>query len=165
MEDSNTALLEAKNTSHKTHDQEILSSSHSHHMYEKFIRCFPKKKKRRSWEFLSPILQTEFFLTPPPKKKIKSPNRQEKNKIWWKQISIYIFNKILSQRSFMECWIKLNVSVLWASIHELHQFHHTWTFFLVNRTLVHNSHTVQRLSQTKPSQWIINLWKTAFNWK
>lgn len=70
MEDSNTALLEAKNTSHKTHDQEILSSSHSHHMYEKFIKCFPKKK-RRSWEFLSPILQTEFFLPPPPQKKLK----------------------------------------------------------------------------------------------
>lgn len=47
MEDSNTALLEAKNTSHKTHDQEILSSSHSNHMYEKFIRFFQKKKKKK----------------------------------------------------------------------------------------------------------------------
>lgn len=132
-------------------------------MYEKFIRCFQKKKKVEN--FYPQSYKLNFFSPPPPKKKIKSPNRQEKNKIWWKQISIYIFNKILSQRSFMECWIKLNVSVLWASIHELHQFHHTWTFFLVNRTLIHNSYTVQRLSQTKPSQWIINLWKTAFNWK
>lgn len=132
-------------------------------MYEKFIRCFQKKKKVEN--FYPQSYKLNFFSPPPPQKKIKSPNRQEKNKIWWKQISIYIFNKILSQRSFMECWIKLNVSVLWASIHELHQFHHTWTFFLVNRTLIHNSYTVQRLSQTKPSQWIINLWKTAFNWK
>lgn len=131
-------------------------------MYEKFIRCFQKKKKVEN--FYPQSYKLNFF-SPPHQKKIKSPNRQEKNKIWWKQISIYIFNKILSQRSFMECWIKLNVSVLWASIHELHQFHHTWTFFLVNRTLIHNSYTVQRLSQTKPSQWIINLWKTAFNWK
>lgn len=124
--------------------------------------AFKKKKKLR---IFIPNPTNWIFSHPSPPKKIKSPNRQEKNKIWWKQISIYIFNKILSQRSFMECWIKLNVSVLWASIHELHQFHHTWTFFLVNRTLIHNSYTVQRLSQTKPSQWIINLWKTAFNWK
>lgn len=54
MEDSNTALLEAKNTSHKTHDQEILSSSHSHHMYEKFIRCFPKKKKKKKLRIFIP---------------------------------------------------------------------------------------------------------------
>lgn len=127
--------------------------------------AFKKKKKKKEVENFYPQSYKLNFFSPPPPKKIKSPNRQEKNKIWWKQISIYIFNKILSQRSFMECWIKLNVSVLWASIHELHQFHHTWTFFLVNRTLIHNSYTVQRLSQTKPSQWIINLWKTAFNWK
>lgn len=78
MEDSNTALLEAKNTSHKTHDQEILSSSHSHHMYEKFIRCFQKKKKVEN--FYPQSYKLNFF-SPPPQKKIKSPNRQEKNKI------------------------------------------------------------------------------------
>lgn len=66
MEDSNTALLEAKNTSHKTHDQEILSSSHSHHMYEKFIRCFQKKKKVEN--FYPQSYKPEFFLTPPKKK-------------------------------------------------------------------------------------------------
>lgn len=127
--------------------------------------AFQKKKKEEVENFYPQSYKLNFFSPPPKKKPIKSPNRQEKNKIWWQQISIYICHKILSQRSFMECWIKLNVSVLWASIHELHQFHHTWTFFLVNRTLIHNSYTVQRLSQTKPSQWIINLWKTAFNWK
>lgn len=69
MEDSNTALLEAKNTSHKTHDQEILSSSHSHHMYEKFIRCFPKKKKEEVENFYPQSYKLNFFSPPPPPKK------------------------------------------------------------------------------------------------
>lgn len=78
MEDSNTALLEAKNTSHKTHDQEILSSSHSHHMYEKFIRCFQKKKKVEN--FYPQSYKLNFFSPPPQKKKLKVQTDRRKIK-------------------------------------------------------------------------------------
>lgn len=54
MEDSNTALLP-----HKSHDQEILSSSHSHHMYEKFIRFLKKKKKVEN--FYPQCYKSKFF--------------------------------------------------------------------------------------------------------